>query len=234
MKNTKKMLTVGSIATCGVLVGSVMLPTTASANGTSDAVITCDSAYAYDPENYQHPGFVCEVDPDSVTVDGEVFSVVKYKIVVRDGKQGVIESKDYPYGLDPEAIFLSYKPFGFDKTYDVDYKATLDNGEGVLVKNDDFELDTPARSGKPNPKLSYGTLKDGIGKGYKVHWGKNARTDGYEVQTKNKGGKWAPVELAGARRAEIGRIPKAKPGTFKVRVRSWNAAGYSDWNKRSN
>ena len=60
MKNTKKMLTVGSIATCGVLVGSVMLPTTASANGTSDAVITCDSAYAYDPENYQHPGFVCE------------------------------------------------------------------------------------------------------------------------------------------------------------------------------
>ena len=50
-------------------------------------------------------------------------------------------------------------------------------------------------------------------------WGKNARTDGYEVQTKNKGGKWAPVELAGARRAEIGRIPKAKPGTFKVRVR---------------
>lgn len=210
----------------GVTAG-LLMPGSAQAEvkGESDAVVVCVGAHDLDPSNYQRPGFLCEVEPDSVTVGGEVHSVLRYKIQIRKGEGKVKESAYLDYGMEPAPVFVAVGGLEWGVEYQVDYVALLDNGESAVVRNDDFTLQVPRKPGKLRPKLRYGQLNQGIGRGYTMTWKATRRTDGYLTQVRNRG-KWVTVEQVGARRVEYGQISRSP---IKMRVRAWNSGGKGPW-----
>lgn len=223
---TMKKIALVSVAGLG-LAGASFVPAQAAVQGTSDTVITCEGAHEFDPENYHKPGFICEVDPDSVKVGGQEFAVIRYTLLVRQGKKKVVESKPFEYGFDPAPVYFSAKDLKAGVRYNVDYKAVIDDGRVVTVSDDDFFLKVPGAPGKVSLKVKYAKLSAGTGKGYVLKWPAAKRAHGYVAQVKANG-KWKALPLSGKRSAEFGRAEKS-PGKFSFRVRSWNEGGYGTW-----
>jgi len=234
----KKMIKLGSVATSALLVGAVIAPTNgmaAEVKGTSDTVITCESAHGFDEEEYFAPGFICDIDPDGVVVNGVEYLTIQYSLIVSlDGKR--VGSKTLDDAIEPAPVYFGLKniKFKFGKTYNVEYEALLANGDTAIIDDQDFTLETPEAPGKPKIKLKYGSLKQGIGKGYRVTWKKTQRSVGYQVQVRHKSNKFKDIKLSAEHASEFGRIPEAKDKTLRFRVRSWNAGGYSDWSGKWN
>lgn len=218
----RKIASLAGLAAVGALVAPT--PATAADQGTSDAVVTCEGAYEYDDEVYTGPGFVCEVEPDVVKVNGVEYTVVRYRLVIRKGNTDVVESEAFDYGMDPAPVFFSPGKLKAGTTYNVDYRALLDRGDWVEVRDDDFTIEVPKAVSKPKLRVKFGKLKAGAGKGYVLSWSKSKNAEGYVAQIKAKGGKWKSLALTGARAAEFGQIKK-RPGKFSFRVAGWNAGG---------
>lgn len=227
----KSTLSIAALA-AGCVVAGALTPTSALAEvkGTSDATIVCEHAHRYDPDVYDRPGFVCEIDPDLVAVDGVEHSVVRYELQVRQKGEGIVKSPEFPFGLDPVPVFFGASKLDFDSMYQVDYVATLDDGEVARVTDDEFTLETPKAPARVKPKVRFGALKKGVGTGYTVSWPKTGHTEGYQAKVRTKkDGSWRDLALTAARKAELGRTDRSSAVAFKVR--SWNAGGHSKWQK---
>lgn len=219
-------LTLAAAAGSAVAFGGLAIPAHAEIDGTSDAVVICDAAHEVEPDLYSKPGFLCEIEPDAVIVNDVEYPVIRYRLEVRKGKKEITRSDTYEYGEGPDALFISAKKLDAGDTYRVDYVAEIESGEWVSVSDKDFVIDVPKAPGKPKAKKKWGKLAQGTGKGYTLKWPNAKRTEGYRAQVKT-GGKWLSIDLATRRSAEVGRTKK-KPAP-QMRVRSWNAGGYSPW-----